>query len=124
MNELRRHTDAAAGAAHAALEHVRHAERAGNPADVLVLPFERERRRARDHLEAGHLRERVDDLFRETVAEILVVGIPAHVGEREHGDRWCAVRRFGPLRAQLLQRRFDVGSSSESDATAAWRGSA
>ena len=94
QNELRRHTDAAAGAADAALEDVRHAERVRDPADVLVLAFERKRRRARNHLEAGHLRERVDDLVREAVAEILVVRIPAHVGERQHGDGGCDMRWF------------------------------
>ena len=34
--------------------------------------------------------------------------IAAHVGERQHGDRRSAARRFGPPRAQLLQRRLEI----------------
>ena len=65
VNKLRRDTKTAAGASHAALEHERHSECFGDPADVLVLPFERERGRAGNHLEAAHLRQRVDDFFRD-----------------------------------------------------------
>ena len=58
----------------------------GDPADVLVLALEGERRGAGDHLQPGDLAERVDNLLSQTIAELLVVGIPAHIGEGEHRD--------------------------------------
>src|SRR4029450_9649346 len=69
VNKLRRDTDAATGAANAALQHVRHSEDVGDLANVLALPLERECGRTGNHLEAVHLRQSDDDLFRETVAE-------------------------------------------------------
>ena len=33
------------------------------------------------------MRQQVDDLFGESVAEVLVLLVGGHVGEREHGDR-------------------------------------
>ena len=56
-------------------------------ANILVLPLERERRRARDHLQSLDLREGVDDLFSETVAEVFVLPVCAQIGKRQHGDR-------------------------------------
>ena len=110
VNKLRRHTETATGAAYAALEHERHSECFGDPADVLVLPLERECGRAGNHLEAAHLRQGVDDLFRETVAEVLVVDVSAQIGKRQHGDRR---RRVGAPAGQVLQGVPDVGHRLE-----------
>ncbi len=110
MNKLRRDTDAATGAANAALEHVRHSEDVGDLANVLALPLERECGRTGNHLEAVHLRQSDDDLFRETVAEVLVVGVSAQIGKRQHRDRR---RHVGAVGRQVVQRGPDVGHRLE-----------
>ena len=67
------------------------AERLGNPADVLFLAAEGKRGGARGDLEAGDVGQQVDDLLGQSVAEVLVVRVAAHVGEREHGDGWVLI---------------------------------
>ena len=51
-----------------------------------VLSPEEERRGATGDLQAGHVGQRIDDLLGQAVAEILVVLVRAHVGERQHRD--------------------------------------
>ncbi len=96
-NQLGGHADAPAGAPHAAFQHVRDVECPGNPANVLLSAAERERRRARDHPEAGHPRQHVNDLFGQTVAEVLLIPFGAHVGERQDRD---GRRRRGGVRSR------------------------
>jgi hypothetical protein len=53
-------------------------------------------RKAKDDVRAVTLRpatvrQQVDDLLGQAVAEVLVVRIAAHVGERQHGDGWDAI---------------------------------
>jgi hypothetical protein len=104
---LRRHADAAAAAPDAPFQHGVHAEHFSYPTDVFVLSLERECRRAGDHLEAGHLRQRVDDFFGQAVAEILVIGIATHVDEREHrnGRGTLAVRSASGIAAAARPSR-------------------
>ena len=54
---------------------------------VDALALERERGRACDHFQTGDPRQGVDDVFGKAVAEILVLFVPAHILERQHGDR-------------------------------------
>src|SRR3546814_18438640 len=63
-----------------------HAELAGGGGDVDLLALEVERRRARGHLELRQLGQQVEDLLGDAVAEVLVLGVAAHVDERQHGD--------------------------------------
>ncbi len=89
-NQLRGDAKPVSGSPYAALQHRCDPQRLGNPADVGVLALERERRRPGNHLQSGNLRQRVDDLFGQPVAKVLVLGIATHIGEREHHDRRAA----------------------------------
>jgi hypothetical protein len=86
-DELRGDADARAGPAYAPFQHVRDAQRFGNPTDVLFFAAESERRSTRDHLQPGNLRQQVNDFFRQTVAEIFLLLVRAHVSEGQNGDR-------------------------------------
>ena len=56
--------------------------------------------------------QRVDDFLGQPVAEILVVFVPAHVGERQH-RRWTAdLGRF--RRQNILKSRFQFGHALKS----------
>ena len=63
------------------------AERLRHVRDGRVLVLERERRGARDHAQALHFREHVEQLLAETVREVVVRLVVAHVDEGQHGDR-------------------------------------
>jgi hypothetical protein len=71
-NQLRRDPDPIACPPHAPFQDVRHVQRLGNPADILLLAAKRERGRSRDHLQPTDTREQVDDLFRADVAASIV----------------------------------------------------
>jgi hypothetical protein len=87
VDELRVHTQAAAGALHRPFEHIAHPKL---PADLLGvdrLALEGEGSVARDHkaaAQAGQIRRKV---FGDAVHEILLFGIAAHIRERKHHDR-------------------------------------
>ena len=87
VDELGGDPDPAAGLAHAPFEHMAHAEALADLADVDVLALERESRIAGDDEELRELRQRGDDVLGNAVGEIFLFGIPAHVGEGQHGDR-------------------------------------
>src|SRR6266850_7161457 len=86
-DELRGDADAIAGLAYAAFKDMRHAKRLSDPPDVGLPALERERRRACDHFQPGDPRQGVDDVLGKAVAEVLVLFVPAHILERQHGDR-------------------------------------
>src|ERR1035441_5415959 len=50
----------------------------------------------RDDTKARHLGEGVDDFFRQSVAEVIVLFIGAHVGERKHCYRRGPFRELRP----------------------------
>jgi hypothetical protein len=87
VDELRRDADAASRAPDASLEHHGDAERVGDPANVVCLTAKRKRRRAGDHFQSRHVREEVDDLFGEAVAEVIIVSVGGQIRERENGNR-------------------------------------
>ena len=74
-DELGIHADPMTGPAHAAFEDVGDVECLGDSANILVFALEREGRRPGDDLQPGDVRQLVDDLLGETVAEILIVRI-------------------------------------------------
>src|SRR6059058_3189605 len=94
VGQLRRHAQAVCGPAHAPAEHGRHLQRLTDLPHVLVLPLECERRRPGHDLELGQLRERVDELFADAVAQVFLLWGTTHVHERQHGNRLAGTRRY------------------------------
>ena len=104
----------AAGLAHAAFEHVADAELARHLGQTSTdLALEREGGVARDHDQRRDLRQVGDDVLADAVAEILLLGIAAHVGERQHADRdSCAASALRPGAARAAagpDQRGDAG---------------
>src|SRR3954453_23482595 len=62
-------------------------EASAHVADVHGHSLELERRCPRDHLQPRHVRERVDDLFADPVAKVILLGVRTHVHEWQHGNR-------------------------------------
>src|SRR5262249_43515063 len=85
-HQLRRDADLASSLAYAALEDIGHAKRRANFCYVLRLALEGEGRRPRRDAQAGNVREGVQDLLRESIREVLVCGVVAHVDEGKDGD--------------------------------------
>ena len=100
VDELRGDPHALAGAADRAFEHRAHAEFAADGANVDRASLIGEARVARDHRQAGDLRQIGDDVFADAVGEILLLRIARHVGERQNGDR-CSRDRSAPDLAAL-----------------------
>ena len=87
IDELGGDAYAIAGLADAALEHEPHAELAADLLHLDRLALVGEGGVPRDHEQAGDLRKIGDQVLGHAVAEILLLGIAAHVGEWQHGDR-------------------------------------
>jgi hypothetical protein len=87
VDELRPHLEAVPGHADAPLEHRADAQRVGDRANAQVLAFERERRGPCRNAESFDLCERVDQLLRHPVGEVLVLSVRAEVREWEDRDR-------------------------------------
>jgi len=86
--------------ADAAFEHVAHAEFLGDLLDVNGPALVGEGGIAGDHEEPPHLRQGRENILADAVAEILLLGIVAHVLECEHGDRRAV--RYGQQRRLRL----------------------
>ena len=86
LDELRRDPDAVARLSNTPFQNVVDVEPPADLSEFDVLSAEKERRRAAGDLQARHVGQHIDDLFGQTVAEILVLLVRAHVGERQHGD--------------------------------------
>ena len=80
IDQLGRYPDACPGFAHASLEDVLHVEFRADLPDVQVFGAQGEGRGAGRDLQAGQLREGVDDLFCQPVTEILVFFVGAEIG--------------------------------------------
>ena len=78
--------------AHAALEHVAHAELPRDLAHIRSLALVDEAGVAGDDEQPAQARERGDDVLGDPVGEVLLLRLAAHVGEGQDGDR-------GPVRA-------------------------
>ncbi len=99
LDQLRRDAHATAGAAHAALEHVVDLQLPRHLRQVDVLALERERSVARDDGERGDLAQVRDDVLADAVAEIFLLQVAAHVGERQHADRYALLSWSLPVAA-------------------------
>lgn len=86
LNELRRDPDPAACLSNTPLQDVVDIELLADLPEFDVFSAEKERRGAARDLQAGDVGEHIDDLFGQPVAEILVLLVRAHVGERQHGN--------------------------------------
>src|SRR5262245_38945805 len=84
-HELRTDTHTVARLAHAALEHRIHTEHATDLAYVGGLALELKCRGARHNLEPADRAQRVDDFFRDAVAEIVLITLGAQIRERQDG---------------------------------------
>src|SRR5262249_25279441 len=87
INQLRGDPDPVAGAADATLYHVAHTELARHLGDVDGRTLVGERRAAGDHKESAVARQVGNDVLGNTLREIFLFGIAAHVGEGQHRDR-------------------------------------
>ena len=88
VDQLRSDADPVAHPLHAALENVVHAEVPRDRRDIFILSLVGERGGASRHAQIRHMRDRVQDLFGDAVAEVFVRRIAAHVNERQHRDRF------------------------------------
>src|SRR5262249_16013583 len=79
---------APAGLAYAALDDISDLQSLGYLTDVDGLALEGEGGVARQHVERGDLGQVGDDVLGDAVAEVFLLRIAAHVGEREDGDGW------------------------------------
>lgn len=57
-----------------------------NLSEIVALLSELERRRPRHYPQPVQLRQSIDQLFGEAVAEVLLLRVGAHVRERQDGD--------------------------------------
>src|SRR5215471_7503898 len=100
LDELPSDTDAIACFTQAAFEDVAHPELAPDLLHVDRTALVGEAGVSRDDKQRGIARERSDNVFSDAVGEELLVGVGAHIDERQHRDRRFVRRRQGsrPLR--------------------------
>src|ERR1700734_3200548 len=91
-DQLRRDAEPRTGSSDAALNHGGDVQPAADLPDIEIAASKAERRSPRSHLQSGKPAESVDQIFRETIAEELVVRVTAPIDEGQDGDRW---RRAG-----------------------------
>ena len=105
FDQLRGDAQPGARLAHAALQHVAHAEFAPDLPDVDRLALVGEARIARDHEQPLDARQAGDDVLDHPVDEIFLLRIAAHVLERQHRDRGLVGK--GERRGLFLVVRAD-----------------
>ena len=88
-DQLRGHAHRVAGAAHAALEHVRNPKGVGDVLERNILIPEVKRRSPRDDLQILNLREQRDEFLRQSVGKVALILFLAHVQERQ-APRWIS----------------------------------
>jgi hypothetical protein len=81
------HSDPVAGPADAPFEQVLDVQPPADFRKLDILSAKQERRRPACHLQSRHLRQRVDHFFSESVTEVFVLLVRAHVRERQHRNR-------------------------------------
>jgi hypothetical protein len=101
VDQLHRDTDSVARLPNAALEHLAHVEQPPHFADVARRILELKAGCPRHHFHAADLGEPVDELFRQAVAEILILHVGTHVDDRQYGDPQIVGRRRRHRRARF-----------------------
>ena len=94
VDELCGDAYAIAGLADAAFQHEPHAQLVADLLHLGRLALEGEGGVPSDHEQAGDFRQIGDQILGHAIAEILLLDVAAHVGERQYGDRRL-VRRSG-----------------------------
>ena len=87
LDQLHRDAQVIVRLAHAAFEQCPDAERPPDLAHVRTRAAELEGGRSRRDAQAVDLRQRVDQLLGQPLAEVVLIAARAHVGERQHRDR-------------------------------------
>ena len=87
IDKLSGDADLATRLAHAALEHVANAKLASDLLDVDRLALVGEARIAGDDEQRPEPRQSRDDVLDETIDEVFLLRVAAHVLERQHGNR-------------------------------------
>src|SRR5438445_143360 len=92
--------------AHASFQHMTNAELPANLADVHIFVLESKGSGSGHHEKAVNVRERVDNLLSDAVAEVLLILCLAKIEKRQNGDTLfrssCARTQLG--RAIMLER--------------------
>jgi hypothetical protein len=86
VDELAGDANLAAGLADAAFEDVAHTQFMPDLLDVNGAALIGKRAVPGDHKKRFEARERGDDVLDHAVGEVFLIGIAAHVGERQHRD--------------------------------------
>ena len=87
LDQLCRDAYPISGLAYGPLQHVPHTEPFSHGRYVDVLALELEGGRARCDLQVWILGKNIQDLLRDPIAEILLIGIGRHIHERQYGNR-------------------------------------
>jgi hypothetical protein len=87
LDQLAGDADAAGRFAHTPFEQIAHAQLAADLTDVGRPSLVGEARIARDHEKPFDTRQAGDDVLHRAVDKIVLLGIAAHVLERQHRDR-------------------------------------
>ena len=106
-DELSRDANAILFAPNASLQHGSDVQAFTDVANVLVRTLESKSRCAGRDVQALHFRKGRNQFLGKAVAEIFVVEVGAHVGKRQHGNRFVGKRRLRLLPELLL--RFGSG---------------
>jgi hypothetical protein len=95
VDQLRGDAHPVARFAHAALEDVVHIQLARDHRRAQLAALVGEGRGARGDANVLHLHQHVEQLFGDAVGEVLVLGVRAHVDERQHRNRFGATGSRG-----------------------------
>jgi hypothetical protein len=104
LHELTGDANTVAGLSHAALEHVANAHLTSDLTDVHAATLVGEARVARDDEQPAEARQTGNDVLGDPVREMSLLGIAAHVDERQHRDGGLAGKG-----ERLLSRGRDRG---------------
>ena len=93
------------GAPHTAAQHRPHVQLLADARQVPLPPAQLRSRPPRHHPQIRHARQQMNQLFRQTVAEVVVVRPLQQVLERQHHDRFLARTHSPPLPLPPLPAR-------------------
>ncbi len=104
---------------HAPFQNMGYVQRVSYLTDRDVLALERKRGSPTGHAQAGQLSQRIEQLLGDPIGEVFVVGVAAHVHERQHCDarlRWDVGVGFRGCRRGHFDRRVIRDKDPEPEA--------
>src|SRR6516165_8993255 len=110
LDQLRGDPHAVPDLAQAAFKHIAYAELAADLLQINRAAFISKGRVAGDDVEPSEPRQPGDDVLDDTVDEILLLGIAAHIGERHHRNRWPVIKTKRILGPGVRRFRTWLGS--------------